>query len=137
MPISHTKFKKGDIMSNIIDLNILFPEEKKLSIKTKDGKVYKFKVSIPNRLALDFIKIYNEKDESKGEFELALELTHKLLIYTYPEITIEYIEENFLWKHIMYISNSVKNEVFDSIDIVQGKKPGEDSDSVEGAKEKK
>ena len=74
-------------MSNIVDLNILFPEEKEINIEAKDGKKYKFKVSIPNRLALEFIKIYSEKDDTKGEFELALDLVYKLLIITYPEIT--------------------------------------------------
>jgi len=107
-------------MSNIVDLNIIFPKEKVVSFEALDGVVYNITISIPNKLALRFIQLSKEREkEGRPEMEIAIDLAYELMVIYYPETTKEWIEKNMPWKYITYIVKAITEEVFGSMEIIE------------------
>ena len=109
-------------MSNIIDLDILFPEEEVVKFTAKNGEVYNITISMPPETALKFIQ-YVQGD--KSEYEIAIDLMHDLMKFENPEITKEWINENIPFKIIIFISKKLRNEIFSSLDIIEGSTGGD------------
>jgi len=105
-------------MSNIIDLNILFPEPDVVSFKAKNEEVYNIKVEISNEIALKFIKMTKEE---VSENEIATILVKELINCQYEkEIDEDYVNKNVPWKYIVFISKKIRDEIHSSLDIIEG-----------------